>query len=201
MQTKGSFAVRLLVEMISVVFAVMLALIANEWRQTVHTRRRVDVALQNIRMEAKENIHSLRETSRVQRAYFDSLRTTLQRQSHTRPADHSFAHMYLELQSKIGEGLLFPTVSTSSWHSAVSTGLVSEFNYPVVLKLSDIQSSVGLLERRVAALESTMYSSEFLQVEAVHFVTGRLVFLLHDLLDVEQELLQHYDALLELLPD
>ena len=200
MQTRGSFALRLLAEMVSVVFAVLLALIANEWRQAVHTQKRVNVALQNIRAEATENINSLRTTSAIQQTYLDSLRATFTRPSRRQRANQPFAQVYLELQSKIGQGLLVPNVNTSSWRSAVSTGLISEFRYPVVLKLSDIQSAVDILERRVARLESTMYSSEFLQAKAARVVTGKIMFMLNDLLDVEHQLLNHYSALLELIP-
>ncbi len=200
MQTRGSFTLRLLAEMVSVVFAVLLALIANEWRQAVHTQKRVNVALQNIRAEATENINSLRTTSAIQQTYLDSLRATFTRPSRRRRANQPFAQVYLELQSKIGQGLLVPNVNTSSWRSAVSTGLISEFRYPVVLKLSDIQSAVDILERRVARLESTMYSSEFLQAKAARVVTGEIMFMLNDLLDVEHRLLNHYSALLELIP-
>jgi len=193
---------RMLAEMVSVVFAVLLALVANEWRQSYHTKQRVREALRNIRLEAEENLHTLRQVSEVQKAYFDLLTSDAVRQQIAGGSEPpSFLALYQHLQKDVGGGLRVTSVNSTSWRSALSTGLVGEFPLPIVLKLTSIQTTAEELDRRFEALESIMYGYRLFVPSETRFVVGQVIVLLHDMLDLENELTQKYGELIGLLEE
>ena len=127
---------QLLIETFFIVFAVLLALVLNEWRTAVKEQDTVDKVLENIINEIEANKKDLEvkykyhlKTSQEIGRYLanDSLWGTLQY--------NSGVEAVTQLMPK---GIYNPNMQSGAWDSAVLSGVVNSFDYEVLYTLSNL---------------------------------------------------------------
>ncbi len=107
----------LLLEAVSVVFAVLLALAVDEWRDGRASARRAEVARQGILEEAASNLAELENTRAWNVAMLEGLEEARQRQREEQPVGSIQADYEIAL------------LSSSAWSTAQVTGAVLQLPY------------------------------------------------------------------------
>lgn len=127
---------QLLIETFFIVFAVLLALVLNEWRTAVKEQDMVDKVLENIVNEIEANKKDLEIKYKYHLAMSqeigrylanDSLWGTLQY--------NSGVEAVIQLTPK---GIYNPNMQSGAWDSAVLSGVVNSFDYEVLYTLSNL---------------------------------------------------------------
>lgn len=116
---------KILIEVVSVVFAVLLALGLNHWREDLGEKKLAQQAFKNIVIEIKSNIRSLEDEEEDYQNQIDAL---LEQRK------------LLETGEKKGFsfGYNHPVLSNSAWTIANSTGAIKDMDLDVVLELSEL---------------------------------------------------------------
>jgi hypothetical protein len=111
-------------EALFVVFGVILALAANEWRENVKAQKLADAALESIVTELEANL----ELVKASREYHEGLVQMLQTKMGTAEAPSP---------NEFPRGFINPAwVTETAWEVAKETGVLADFEYQTVLTLS-----------------------------------------------------------------
>ena len=131
--------VDLLIEALLIVFSVMLALEASQWRTQHEARQRLDAAEQHICIELRHNRAILQDMIPYHEAEVRRIGQFLARRDlDEQVREHSFSDMADQLTPR---GFWNPTVSPqdlseSAWQSALSDRSASHMNPPLLNKLT-----------------------------------------------------------------
>jgi hypothetical protein len=128
-----------------VVFGVVVALAANEWRETRANRRDAAVALADITTEVRAN----RDAVRASLGYHSGLIGSLSRRPDSLgPPD----------ASTFSRGFISPAqLSASAWGVAGETGVTRHISYPVVLRLSRAYALQSRYEEQARSFGQVLY--------------------------------------------
>lgn len=118
-------AKKILIEVVSVVFAVLLALGLNHWRESNAEKELAERALKNVVIEIRDNIETLENDADDYVARIDTLKITRKRMEAGEVDDFDF-------------GYTCPVLSNSAWKVANSTAAVKDMNLEIVMNLSEI---------------------------------------------------------------
>lgn len=116
---------KVLIEIASVVFAVLLALGLNHWREASNDQKLADQALLQIVNEVRENIQSVEQGIEEYKAELDTLEKLKTR-------------MAQDASVRISMGYSHPILNNAAWNMANSTGAVKDMDYNVLMGLSEL---------------------------------------------------------------
>lgn len=116
---------KILIEVISVVFAVLLALGLNHWREERSDQALAEKALQNIITEIRLNIKNLDEEVEGYQTVYDTLLARKKMVLAGKKMDAEFSYTH-------------PILSSSAWKIANSTGAVKDMDLEIMMDLSDL---------------------------------------------------------------
>ncbi|NOZ61171.1 MAG: hypothetical protein GXO74_05780 [Calditrichaeota bacterium] len=190
---------RIGVEIFSIVFAVILALVVNEWRQNYNRNRAVSRALALVRSEIVQNKDGMEHSIANQIAYRDSLKAILFSKSKRRLKNQSFAKIYSDLQREINEGLQIAPMLSTAWTTAKELGIIRDIDYSLAMKFSEMEEQNKLLNSRFQSLTKIFYGSDFFKNRATEEVVGPVFIVLTDLISTEQGLVEIYQEILDKL--
>ena len=168
-----------------VVLGVVLALAANEWRQSREERRRASVATTAIAAELQANRAALVTASQYHTQLLDSLRA--QRPATWRPSPWMFPR-----------GFVAPAqLSSTAWQSAADAGVVEHMPYKAVLRLSRAYADQSRYEHQAQTIGQVIYAE--LYRDGVEGITGNyrnLGNLIGSFLYREKQLIAVFDSTL-----
>ena len=174
-----------LFEAVFVVLGVVLALAANQWRETRQQRQRVSVATNAIAAELRDNRTAVAEAFAYHSRILDSLRIV--RAPSWRPSPFLFSR-----------GFVSPAqLSSTAWQSAAAAGVVEHMPYQTVLKLSRTYANQGRYEHQAQSIGEVIYGE--LYRTGTQGITGNyrnLSNLIASFLYRERQLLAVYDSTL-----
>jgi hypothetical protein len=183
----------LVIESVSVVLAVLLALVANEWRQNRANRKLADRALIGIEQELRSNLQALEgntpnheEMLRQLESGIDMLRRN-------------------EQDFSVDATLLVSTQSASAWQTAQLTGAVNHMDYAVVVRLSELyslQSFYSEVQSRLVEEYLDMYThveADEMAIQDRLAFLARPHFLMNQFLPIHRELAERTRTELEAL--
>lgn len=168
-----------------VVFGVILALGANEWRQNAAAERHAEEAMANIRAELAAN----RELVVESEAY------------------HMDRVMFLTERMKAGEiatpndfnrGFVYAAqITDTAWEVAKETGAVSNMDYDEVLTLSAIYSAQERYQKQAQTIGNMIYGDILHDgIEAIPAKPKNLMSIIYTFVYRERQLLAEYDEVL-----
>jgi len=176
----------LVVEAISVVFAVSLALAINEWRQGREEGRIASEAMDRLRIEIQQNHDNLAGVLDEQAGAIDVLAAVIEDLVAGREPDGDLAFNFRTEQ-----------VRSAAWETALLTQAVRFIDFELVSSAADIyelQELVSAGVQRVLDRMSTLGASEGEQlVRDLRLVHGAA----SQLLALERQLVRRYEAFLQ----
>lgn len=152
MEKKKPWIGKLLMEFASVVFAVLLALGLNHWREAETERKIAEKALVNIFLEIHANLEDLS----AEIPDYDK------RMAEIKVYKASFDRGE---QMPYSLGYNIPLLSNSAWNVAKSTGAIKDFEMSLLMKLSAIYTFQDMYQSNGMAYLARMNSVEFKQEE------------------------------------
>ena len=173
----------ILVEVVSVVFAVLLALAVNAWQERRAEDHLAQEAWQRIEAEIRLNRDELATSLPEQRATLEEFRQTVARYE-TEPGDS----VRIELTTG--------SLRDAAWQTALVTQAVRFMDFEKVSDLSAIYNLQGMVDEAVDRVLSTMTAVELFDdaQRLAGFKSLRNTYA--QLLDLESQLLEIYDEFL-----
>lgn len=168
-----------------VVFGVILALGANEWRQSAAAERHADRAAANIEAELRAN----RELVAASLEYHDGLVAMLGERMQTGEPVYP---------REFSRGFVFPAlVEGTGWEVAKETGAVADMDYDRVLEYSAIYGSQERYRTQAELVGGMIYQKMFDGgIQAITDNHKNLLSIIYTFVYRENGLLREYDALL-----
>ncbi|MEP2025733.1 MAG: hypothetical protein ABJH98_11820 [Reichenbachiella sp.] len=152
MENKKGWIGKLLTEFISVVFAVLLALGLNHWREANNDQELAERALLNIFLEVYTN----------QKDVADERLTYQERLKEVKVYKDSFDKGE---PMKYSLGFNMPMLSDAAWNVANSTGAIKDFDQDLLLELSSIYAFQNMFQRNGMEYMQHMNTVEFKKSE------------------------------------
>lgn len=172
-------APQLIIEVLSIILAVFLALAVNRWKENYDHEKTADIALKSIIGELKSNSKDLTTVMPLH----ISLRDTIQKISRNRKRDHNYALNFTPAFLK-----------KTAWETAISTQAVMYMDYEIVSKLSSVYNyQEAYFQTNNNYIQSTFTldyfdrSKENAQLEATYSIVSAFVAL-------EELLLKEYST-------
>lgn len=166
-----------------IVLGVLLALAVNEWREGRQQSERAEVALQSIRAELRENLRSVERARANHRAMQDSL------QAYAARGQMPPRRIYLG-------GIFNPAlVHSAAWESARETDAAGNFQYDLMLTLSQVYGEQARYQALGGALVQDIMSQVRREGEVVVMRDSSASFipLQEDFANREQRLAEAYE--------
>ncbi len=180
---------RLLLEIASVVFAVLLALGVNEWRKNLENEHLSQQALKNIVQEIEANksdiVNGLAEHKRLS-SYLDS---TLK----------AYNNMPKENVKTVKKSFRFSyehsVLNNTAWNSAQITQAVKFMDYETISTLSTIYELQAIYKDHGKEVIAAMGKVAFHEAEFKPFLKAN-IFNVRISINIEESLIEAYDAFL-----
>ena len=171
-----------------VVLGVVLALTANEWRQSLAAQAASERAVESIKQEIIANNDLVKASLSYHQ---DLMQTLFAAAPPDKPADISL----------FNKGFVFPAkVTTTAWQTASETGVLRNTDYETVLALSRSYDAQHRYNQQADSIGEIIYQRLF--DGGIKEVTGNsrnLASIISTLAYKEDELLKHYTQTLEYL--
>ncbi len=185
-------------EIFSIVLAVLLALLVNEWREARRTADLVARSLQGIRHEIDANRAVLQESHAYQGKTLDIMRKALLPGGPQTDVD-SLESLLQQLYTREG-GMWQPArLQGAAWKTAESTGILRDMDYSLVLSLGQCYSQQEDYREVVSHFSGTLSLVDFSEPNPLTYVKGFYEGV-NSLWWREANLLEDYKRALELLP-
>ncbi|MCV9385488.1 hypothetical protein [Reichenbachiella ulvae] len=184
------------VEVFSIVFAVLLALVLNHWREDVLDRKSSNHALQNVLIEIATNRQDLVQEVENLDTLIHQLKGRL-------------GQLKEGQESDAGLGISFTLLSHSAWEMAQVTGAVKNFDLDFLMNVSELyefqeichDNGLSIIDR----INTMSYSKEIDQEVMITSMIRQLQVQkrwVEDLANAYKKLLQEHPGLVEShLPD
>lgn len=170
----------ILIEAFSVIFAVLLALGINEWRETRARERLAADALVKLRQEVATNRENLGTALERQRAALEELTVAIEKIS--------------EGESREVEvGLVVEQLRNAAWESTILTDAARYMDFELVSTLSDVYHLQELVDDMVRQLLTRMTSTDFHDSDRRLNALRSYVDSLAQLVALEKNLMELYD--------
>ena len=198
---------RLLLESFLIVFAVLLALAVDEWRETRRQRALVRAVLESVRIELDRN----RQILEARLPYHESLRQGFETAGERffveegdrfRLADPDRIPGRADIGMKGERGLaLSPDLADTAWRTASSSGVLTSLDYDMFYGLSVAYTTLGELRRTEEALSKALdgFARAYLERESPLAAYASFEGSLEDLVLRERVLLAETRELLDRL--
>lgn len=122
------------IEIASVVFAVLLALGLNHWREDRNDKVLAEKALQNIIIEIKSNIKNIESDVNEYEVIHDTLTSRKKNIKKGIISDMSFSYNH-------------PILSKSAWQMANTTGAIKDMDIDIMMDLSDLYTFQDIFQK------------------------------------------------------
>ena len=174
-----------IIEAVLVVLGVVLALAANEWRESARDHAAAMRALASIKEEIETNMEAV---SQSRNYHSEKIQILREQQSDAALNPQDFP-----------KGFIFPArVSRSAWSSASETGAFSHLQFEHVLEISRIYDQQKAYEQQIAADAEILYRELFEKgIDGVIENPKGLATMLGSLIYRDAELLKSYEEFLE----
>lgn len=135
-------------EIFSIVFAVLLALVLNHWREQVLDQKTSDQALTNVLVEIHTNSEELAEEAETFQVIIDTLQAQLYKIRNGEDAANGF-------------GISFTLLSHSAWEMAQVTGAVKNFDLEFLMNVSELYEFQDICHQNGLAFIDKMNSIDY----------------------------------------
>lgn len=180
---------RVLLEIVSVVFAVLLALGVNEWRKNLENEHLSHRALENIVLEIEANksdiVNGLAEHKRLN-AYLDS---TLKAYKGA-PKENA-----ITVKKSFRFSYEHSVLNNTAWNSAQITQAVKFMDYETIAALSTIYELQAIYKDHGKEVIAAMGKVTFHEAEFKPFLKAN-IFNVRISINIEESLVEAYDAFL-----
>ena len=168
-----------------VVLGVVLALLANEWRQSAHNNAEARAALSSIHEELEANRQSVKQSRDYHAQKLEA--TTGREETST-----------LDVR-QFDKGFIFPaSVSRSAWDTASETGALANMPFARVRALSQLYDQQAAYQRQVTANSNIIYRTLFENgIDGIAKNPDGLATMLRSFSYRETQLLQSYSEFLD----
>ena len=158
----------ILIEVLSVVFAVLLALFLNEWRSEKLTQATFEEARTKIQNEIRENAEEIRTKQKYHKQQVVQL--------------ESIADSLLLSDKALYEydnfGIAIINLKFAAWESVRMTEIVNEFSFDDLSRLAEIykgfETMNGLQDNMIGIIYSMDFNDNNKRVEAYHSIRSYL---------------------------
>ncbi|MCE2496827.1 MAG: hypothetical protein J4F31_09675 [Flavobacteriales bacterium] len=172
-----------------IVFSVLLALFANEWRSNVNERRATDVILNNILFELREN-HDIAFKAHE---YHLSVLDTLQRLYVELAEDSLFNGFYFNDFKLMPQGVMQKGLNDIAWTVAKEERLATRVPFESSKKLYDAYRQQESVNRTLNRISDLTFDRRTHTEEATIRNIVMLTLLFSELTSQEAELLYRYE--------
>ncbi|HYO15351.1 MAG TPA: hypothetical protein VE685_19305 [Thermoanaerobaculia bacterium] len=171
-----------------VVFGVVLALLANEWREHQVSVRRAEHALSSILEELEDNRASVSSSLEYHSGVIQAIDRAVM--ASAAPNLRTFSRGFMSAAN----------VYRTAWDSASATGAFEDMSYATVLRLSRVYAQQDRYEHQVQGIAPIIYGELYRGGTSAILANHRnLGTLIRSLAYRERELLELYDATLATL--
>ncbi|MBD3223821.1 MAG: hypothetical protein GF313_03780 [Caldithrix sp.] len=160
----GGFAL----EVFSVVFAVLLALVANDWRESRSTEELTQRSIASIKQELETNLILVQNAHEHHGKILDFIRKRLPTKGEPSKAtaDSILAELYKE-------GIIKPAaVVAIAWSTAQISGGIQGIDFDVVLSFSKVYAFQNDYQRATQATNNAMNIARFIGAESSSILAG-----------------------------
>lgn len=176
---------KVIVEIFSVVLAVMLALGANEWRQKRADQRLARIAVQNIREEILQNRDQLIRIQENHRNFLARIDTLL-------------LQVHGEDEIVLNRGLALGSLSSTAWNTATITQATIHMDFQMISQLSKIyELQETYSEMADDFMLKIIYSSEFYDETKARETLRSWSSFFNAILGIESALFEQYNTFLQ----
>lgn len=145
---------KIAIEILSVIFAVTLALLLNEWRNNFNQERLLQKAQQNLQEEMNHNREELQTKAELHQAQLKQL-IALQ---------DSVGQLTLPFfEYEIGVGIL--NIKKAAWESIILTDVVNQLEFSELSSFSELYRGFDLIDQLQSSYLREVFSLEFSKVE------------------------------------
>jgi hypothetical protein len=187
----------LVLEIVSIVIAILLALGVNEWRDTARTRARTHDSLVGIRSEITANRTLLMKAMPHHLAVWTAFRALQSRKAHRLTFEE-----YTDLFGKTNPNGFRPFLGEeTAWRLATTSAALADVEYATRIALERTYQEQTVLDRFSERIADDLH---FGPANAdANFYMSAISFSLDsaDIVYAERDLLRHYDRSLNLLAD
>ncbi|WP_422359758.1 hypothetical protein [Reichenbachiella sp.] len=152
MENKKGWIGKLLMEFISVVFAVLLALGLNHWREANNDQKLAERALVNIFLEVYTNQKDVAEEQLTYEERLEEVKVYKDSYDQGEPMKYSL-------------GFNIPLLSDAAWNVANSTGAIKDFDQDILLDLSSLYAFQEMYQKNGIEYMQHMNTVEFKKSE------------------------------------
>lgn len=186
-----------MLEVGSIVLAVLLALFANDWREARSESRRVDRALVSLQQEVTRNLEDVQRAH----AHHGAVRADIEAfaQAHPDPSPEALDSLLTALYERPGGTTATARVVGAAWRTAEATGTLGAMDHAYVFALSDVYEAQAAYLATTQAMNSSILESLFQPVESEAFARG-IYEVVNTLWWKEYHLIDLYEAALDELP-
>lgn len=180
----GSVLGKIGFELIPVIAGILIALIINDYRESLREQKRIKVLLNNLAEEFKDNRKRIDSIiTHRQRPLIDTMKAYL----------HDPQTAIIEVFRK-AEGLTFPDYHAVSWEVALNSEEVNKLDFKLLSLLSDISARHDEMTSRNEIMMSYVYSSNFVISDTSFLQKSNLLSMIEDYIGGEDLLLSSYDS-------
>ncbi len=182
---------RVLLDMVSIVMSILLALAADRWRRQREDRRRAREAARSLMSEIQKNREALQRTlahhQKDSRNLRELLRTRSEASSEKADAPQNLPEFRTEL----------PALVDAAWRVLLHTEALRLLPLPLVAQLAETYRAQEFLQAWIGRLTDLVTSPLFFQTEHLHRNLQALYSVLANLESLETQQIQAYDAALQ----
>ncbi|MEL6820221.1 MAG: hypothetical protein AAFP70_00570 [Calditrichota bacterium] len=188
----------LLIEILTIVFAVMLAFLAEDWRENRKTQRSVQLSVGAIKQELQTGLASLKDAHEFQNITMGMIQDFSKANKDNPKPD--FQQLYISLYSRKG-GMWKPAeLHRAAWKTAEASGLLKNMDYDTVLMLSKVYGTVDEYHANRQSFSDIQTLIGFQDITNEQFINGfaanlnSIWWLEKRLIRVYEEALQHLNS-------
>ena len=135
----------LLIEMISIIFAVILALIGRDWYENIQKKKEVSHAINIIKTEIIKDRNNLSTSIKSQENFLDTLGIY-----YTSKFDFSRVKLgFADMLKKTAFNFGITPISTISWETAQYSGIVKEFGFEILSQIAKMNLDKTFIQYKV----------------------------------------------------
>ncbi|NOY38314.1 MAG: hypothetical protein GXO83_12180 [Chlorobi bacterium] len=179
----------IIIEMFSVIFAVLLALFAKDYHDKVQTKHEMIGVIKNIKTEITRNRDSLSLSVQAHERLLDTLGTYYSSKFDFTDIKLGFADMFKKAEFK----LVMPPITTVTWETAKYSGIVKEFPFRLlseITKMIFIQESINDVLKE---LKGNIYTKDIFEPKETKKEFLIIMLTIEDIIKKEKLLIDSYN--------
>lgn len=182
----------LLLEAILIIFAVLIGLVVNEWRENLGRKKKSDIVLENVMSEIKKDREDLSQAITMQEAFYDSLGRFVNFNRTNGISAKTFVDILIEIQAQPN----ITAISLSSWEAAQNSGVLELFDFKLLSSLSEINEAIIVINKISERMVDSIYHQDAFDTTKTEKIMQMFSFSMQILISAEKMLIEQYDAVL-----